>query len=88
MKTSRIVYVGLISLIILLGILSRRISIIPLSVGDVLWAMMIFFIVRLLFIDSSVRLIVLISLSICYLVEISQLYQEEWINSIRQTILR
>jgi hypothetical protein len=87
MRKKRIVYSGLIFLIILLGILSRRIPIVPLCTGDVLWAMMIFFIVRFLFIDARVRSIALVSLSVCYLVEVSQLYQDAWINSIRQTIL-
>jgi hypothetical protein len=87
MRKKRIVYSGLIFLIILLGILSRRIPIVPLCTGDVLWAMMIFFIVRFLFIDARVRSVALVSLSVCYLVEVSQLYQDAWINSIRQTIL-
>ncbi len=87
MKRTRSKYVVLISLIIFLGVVSRSISIIPLFVGDVLWATMVFFITRFLLIYYNISLIALISLLVCYLVEMSQLYQENWINNIRQTIL-
>ncbi|TDQ11667.1 ribosomal maturation YjgA family protein [Pedobacter metabolipauper] len=86
MKRTRILYAAMVILIVFLGLLSRKISGIPLATGDALWALMIFFIVRFLLINSSIRLIALISLSICYLVETSQLYQAEWINNMRQTI--
>ena len=82
----RIVYAGLILLIIFLGLLSRRVPVIPLFLGDVLWAMLIFFIMRFLFIDASVRFVALISFSVCCIIEISQLYQGEWIDTLRQTI--
>lgn len=86
MKRSRIFYFGIIILVIVLGLLSRRISGIPLFLGDILWAVMMFFIIRFLFIESSVRLVALVSLVLCYLVEISQLYQADWINAIRHTL--
>ncbi len=70
-----------------MGLLSRKVQVIPVATGDALWAMMIFFILRFLFINVSIRTIVLFSLLICCLVEVSQLYQEEWINNLRQTIL-
>lgn len=83
----RLLYVGLIFLIILLGLVSRQVAAIPLSTGDALWAMMIFFIVRFCLINANIRSIAWIGLLICYLVEFSQLYQEVWINNIRQTVL-
>lgn len=82
----RLVYVGLIFLIIVLGLLSRQVAVIPLSTGDALWATMIFFIVRFFLVDARVRSVAWIALLICYLVEFSQLYQEPWINNIRQTL--
>jgi hypothetical protein len=87
MKKSGIVYVTLIVLTICLGLLSRQIRLIPPATGDVLWALMVFFIIRLLLIHTKLKSIALISLITCYLVEISQLYQQEWVNSIRRTIL-
>ena len=86
MKKVRIIYAALVFLIMCFGILSRRSAFVPLCAGDILWALMIFFIVRTLFVNSGVRFITLVSLSVCYLVEISQLYQAEWINTIRQTL--
>ena len=86
MKKARIVYFTIICCIILLGLISRRISFVPLFIGDMLWAIMMFFIIRFIFIDADIKIIVLISLMVCYTVEISQLYQEEWINNIRKTI--
>lgn len=82
----RILYAGLILFIIVLGLLSRRVPGIPLFTGDLLWAMMIFFVMRFLFINTNSRSVALLSFSICCAVEISQLYQEDWINHIRQTI--
>ncbi|MBE9602265.1 DUF2809 domain-containing protein [Pedobacter sp. MC2016-24] len=82
----RLPYVGLIFLIILLGLLSRQFALIPVSTGDALWATMIFFIVRFFLVDARVNSVAWIGLLICYLVEFSQLYQQPWINNIRQTL--
>jgi hypothetical protein len=82
----RILYAGVILLIVLLGLLSRRVPAIPLFTGDLLWAMMIFFIMRFLLIDTNARSVALLSFSICCVVEISQIYQEDWINEIRKTL--
>nr|WP_255564746.1 DUF2809 domain-containing protein [Pedobacter sp. HMWF019] len=60
---------------------------IPLIVGDVLYAVMMFLIIRFFLLRSSYRKIALISLSICYLIEISQLYSAPWIDQIRNTTL-
>ena len=85
MKNRRIQYFMLICAIIILGLASREVSFVPLFVGDVLWAIMIFLIIQFLFIDMDIKVLVLVSLMICYIVEISQLYQVEWLNNIRKT---
>jgi len=86
MKKKRVVYFSLVCIVILLGLISRQLSFVPLFMGDLLWAVMMFFIVRFIFPERAPMLIVFISLTLCYAVEISQLYQAEWINSIRQTL--
>ena len=86
MKKKRVVYFSLVCVVILLGLISRQLSFVPLFIGDLLWAVMMFFIVRFIFPERAPMLIVFISLILCYAVEISQLYQAEWINSIRQTL--
>lgn len=85
-RKKRLVYVGLIFLIIVVGLLSRQVAVIPLSIGDALWATMIFFMVRFFLVDARVRSVAWIALLICYLVEFSQLYQARWISNIRQTL--
>jgi len=82
----RLPYVGLVFLIILLGLLSRQFAVIPVSTGDALWATMIFFIVRFFLVDTRANSVAWIGLLICYLVEFSQLYQQPWINNLRQTL--
>jgi len=86
MLKARVKYFGLIVAIILLGLLSREFAIIPLWVGDVLWATMIFFMVRFFYIGSSIKKIAIISLTICYAIEFSQLYKAEWIDKLRHTL--
>lgn len=79
-------YLALITGIIILGLLSRRISGIPASTGDMLYAVMIFFIVRFVFIHKKTAFVSLLSLCICFAIESSQLYQADWINAIRNTL--
>jgi len=84
MKT-RIRYFFLICLIIILGLLSRKLNFMPLFVGDILYAVMIYFMVRFVFINSSRIKIATIAILICYLIETLQLYQAFWIIEIRKT---
>jgi hypothetical protein len=82
---TRITWLVLIIITIVLGLLSRRIAGIPLFIGDVLWATMVYFGFRFLFITKPVKFIVIASLVFCYVIEFSQLYQAPWINNIRHT---
>jgi len=78
-------YPILVLLIIILGILSRNISIIPLFVGDLLYAMMIYFIVRFFFNKNDLLKSVIIAILICFSIEFLQLYQANWMIEIRKT---
>lgn len=87
MQRDRRYYLLFIVLTIGLGLLSRTHSIpewIYPYLGDLLYALMFFFIIGLLFPRRSTLSIILISTSYCFLIELSQLYQAEWINSIRR----
>lgn len=86
MVRARIQYLALIFAIIIAGLLSREFAVIPLWVGDVLWAAMIFFIVRFFYIGSPIKTIAIISLTFCYAIEFSQLYKAEWIDKLRHTL--
>jgi hypothetical protein len=82
----RILYLGLIVFTIVIGLLSRHFAVIPLFVGDILWATMVYFIVRFLFISKKIKSVVLISLLFCYVIEFSQLYKAPWIDNLRHTL--
>lgn len=86
MIKSRITYFILIFITIIIGLLSREIKAVPLFIGDILWALMVYFIVRVLLIDSPVKIITVTSLLFCYAIEFSQLYQAAWINNLRHTL--
>lgn len=88
MKRNRIYYFVLIASTILLGLLSRQYSnylptYINLVLGDILWALMVYWIVGFLWLALRIEKLAILSLSICFLVEISQLCQVDWLNTIR-----
>ena len=82
----RVTYFILIILTIIVGLLSRHFTFIPLFIGDILWATMVYFICRLLFIDNKIKFVVLVSLLFCFGIEFSQLYKAPWIDNLRHTL--
>ena len=87
MKSNRLNYFFLILLVLILGILSRKISGIPLFIGDVLYAVLIYFGFRFLIMDSKKATSLLLSLLFCFGIEIFQLVQIDWLIAIRKTTL-
>ena len=87
MKSNRLNYFILILLVLILGILSRKISNIPLFIGDVLYAVLIYFGIRFLFIHLKTHKTFLLSLLFCFGIEILQLVQIDWLIAIRKTTL-
>lgn len=95
MPRNRPTYLALVIVIITLGLFTRS-SFLPLVMkggffasyaGDTLWAAMVYFIVCVAFPKWSPLKIAIIALSFCFAIEISQLYQQDWINQIRNTRL-
>jgi hypothetical protein len=86
MLKSRIAYFILIILTIIIGLLSRHFTVIPLFIGDVLWALLFYFMFRFLFIKAGTKTITICSLIFCYAIEFSQLYKAPWIDSLRLTL--
>lgn len=84
--SKRLTNLFIIIVIISLGLLSRLINAVPLYVGDMLWAVMIYFIIKIIWYNLHPYRAGAIGLIICYSVEFSQLYQAEWINQIRATL--
>lgn len=87
MKSNRLNYFILILFVIILGILSRKISVIPLFIGDVLYAVLIYFGLRFLFIHLKTHKTFLLSLLFCFSIETLQLAQMDWLIGLRKTTL-
>lgn len=78
--------------VICLGLLSRRLNayipdVIDLFLGDSLWALMIYVLIRMLFINWSKKKAAYIGLIFCFIIELTQLYHNNWIDAIRKTTL-
>ena len=79
-------------IVICLGLLSRKMTayiphVINMFLGDSLWALMIYLIIRTFFKRWSVKKVAAIGISFCFIVEFSQLYHANWIDMIRRTTL-
>jgi len=49
-------------------------------------ALMVYFIMRFLFIKATIKRVTVYSLLFCYAIEFSQLYKAPWIDSLRHTL--
>lgn len=91
MRRNRLLYLILTIIVIILGLLSRKIEnlpeIISLYSGDILWALMIFLIIAFIFNKKSTIFTITWAMIFSYSIEISQLYHEPWIDAIRNTTL-
>jgi len=87
MHKTRTTYLALITATIITGLLSRHINGVPLFIGDILWALMVYFMARFIFINNTTKLAVIASLLFSYSIEFSQLYQAPWINNIRHIVI-
>lgn len=91
-KRNRGLYLGLIILVIILGLLSRRYgAYLPLVIskysGDTLWALMVYFGFGFLLNKSKISTVAVGALIFSYVIELSQLYQGQWINAVRGTTI-
>ncbi|WP_379153551.1 DUF2809 domain-containing protein [Paenibacillus sp. sgz5001063] len=89
---AKIIYACAVLLAIVLGLGSREYgdrlpTLVADHLGDALWASMIYFSCRVLFTRQSLWLSLLLSLGFCFGIELSQLYQSEWINGVRDTVV-
>ena len=86
-KINRLTYFILVIVAILLGILSRKIDEVPTFFGDTLYAVMIYFGIRMFLINDTLKKSALLSIMFCFCIEFLQLYQAEWMLAIRRTTL-
>ncbi|WP_230679899.1 DUF2809 domain-containing protein [Pontibacter sp. 172403-2] len=80
-------YLFLLLLVIGAGLLSRRVAGVPLMVGDMLYAVMMYVIVRFFFRSARALIVAAVSAGICYAIEISQLCHPPLLLAIRRTPL-
>ncbi len=88
----RVKYVVVTIFIMIMGLLSRKyMNIFPKTiapfVGDMLWAMMVYFGLRFLIPKLKLTKTLILAIIFSFSIEISQLYQADWINNIRSTTL-
>lgn len=89
---NRIKYFIVTIIIMFMGLLSRKFMFIfPRNiapfVGDMLWAMMVYFGFRFLFPKLNITKSLVLAFLFSFSIEISQLYQAQWINNIRNTTI-
>jgi hypothetical protein len=85
MESGRLQNFLLTILIVLLGIGSRKTNLFPFFIGDILYAILIYFGMRFLFIHWKLQTIFALCLSFCFFIEISQLFQYDWLLELRKT---
>ncbi|NQX70264.1 DUF2809 domain-containing protein [Paenibacillus alba] len=88
----RLWYAALVLITIGLGLSSRKFShVLPSFIashaGDMLWASMVYFGFRCLFVKKSLIWAAALSLIFSYAIEFSQMYQAEWLVDLRQTVI-
>ncbi|WP_318245403.1 ribosomal maturation YjgA family protein [Psychrobacillus faecigallinarum] len=88
----QLTYLALTFLMLLLGLASRiygylLFDVLELNAGDAFWAAMVYFGVRFILVTRPPLFSLLFSLLFSFGIELSQLYQVEWINNIRGTTL-
>lgn len=90
-KRNRLLYAGVIAIVIIAGLGSRSDlaahlpEFIATYAGDTLWTLTVFLVLGFAFPTAKTAIIAIMTLAISYGVELSQLYQAEWLNAIRAT---
>ncbi len=90
MNRHRLFYSGVVVVVVVLGLASRAYGgqippVLKAYAGDTLWSLMVFLLVGIVFSNLSTIYTALVALGISVLIEVSQLYHAEWIDSIRNS---
>ena len=90
-KRNRLIYCIVLAVVIVAGLLSRSSHAIhlPLFVstyaGDTLWSLALFLAIGIIFPSARLVIVACLTLLISFAVEFGQIYQADWINTIRHT---
>ncbi|MFC3748615.1 DUF2809 domain-containing protein [Paenibacillus sp. GCM10012306] len=92
MWRTKIIYLSAVLLVIVLGLGSRAFAeqlppFVSRHFGDALWGSMVYLGFRMLWTRRQLLFSFWLSLLFSYGIEFSQLYQADWINNIRATVL-
>jgi hypothetical protein len=92
LRRKRIIYAGLLLLVILTGLASRSHSLqlshfVKEYAGDTLWALAVYLMIAVLATGMHIRKVAVIAGLISLSIEVSQLYHAPWIDQIRHTRL-
>ncbi|TRX16054.1 DUF2809 domain-containing protein [Flavobacterium franklandianum] len=85
LKNNRLSYFILILIVIALGITSRKMEGVPTFFGDTLYAVMVYFGMRMILIYLNLKKTAILALLFCFAIEFIQLYSAEWMLQIRRT---
>jgi len=83
----RVYYVILILGVVVIGLLSRAVSGVPKWVGDVLWGLMVFFVMGFIFKGRSVLKNTTTAVVLSVVVEVAKLYHVPWLDDFRYTTI-
>lgn len=78
-------YLIAMALVIPVGFMSRKVAFLPHSLGDALWAVMVFCCLRMFFCRISLDKVAVAALAISFADELFQLVQWPWLNEVRET---
>ena len=92
MKRNRFIYFILMILTVALGLASRKYGaylpeFVSKYVGDALWALMVYFGFGFLLNEKPIKIVFIAAIVFSFGIEISQLYQADWINEVRSTTI-
>lgn len=82
---TRLTYIGAIAVLIVIGLLSRKVSFVPQCFGDALWAVVMYCCWRIVLVKRPPYVAAAFALVASFAVEFSQLIKWRWLVELRST---
>ena len=82
---TRLIYIGAIAVLIVIGLLSRKASFVPQCFGDALWAVVMYCCWRIVLVKRPPYVAAAFALVTSFAVEFSQLIKWRWLVELRST---
>lgn len=82
---TRLIYIGAIAVLIVIGLLSRKVSFVPQCFGDALWAVVMYCCWRIVLVKRPPYVAAAFALVTSFAVEFSQLIKWHWLVELRST---